>query len=123
MSSRDQLDQFRLESNLPSSTRMAFRWCLWIGLGISALAGLALIWVQPIIPLLYSVTDPNQQLVSKWWILLFPGLSILFTSLHFLLARLLKDWAEIIIRLIAWSTVALQVILALTIVRIIWVIL
>lgn len=123
MSPRDQLDQFRLESSLPSSPRMAFRWCIWLGLLISVLAGLALVWVQPIIPLFYSITDPNQQLTSKWWLLLFPGLSILFTSAHFLLARALKDWAEIIIRLIAWSTVALQAIVALTLVRIIWVIL
>lgn len=122
MSSRDQLDQFRLESNLPSSTRAAFRLCLWIGLAIALLTGLALVWVQPIIPLLYSVTDPNQQLVSKWWLLLFPGLSALFTLLHFLLARVLRDWTEIIVRLIAWSTVALQVMLALTLIRIIWVI-
>lgn len=122
MSSRDQLDQFRLESNLPSSTRTAFRWSSWIGLGITVLTGLALFWVQPIIPLLYSVTDPNQQLVSKWWLLLFPGLSMLYTLFHFLLARMLRDWTEIIVRLIAWSTVALQVMLAMTLIRIIWVI-
>ncbi len=122
MAPRDQLDQFKLESTLPSTTRLAFRWAVWLGIIIAALCGLGLFLAQPIIPLFYSITDPNQQLVSKWWFLLFPGLAFLFTGAHYFLMRSLKDWTEIIIRLIGWSNVALQVMLLLTIVRILWVI-
>jgi len=74
MSLRDQPDQFKVGSSLPFNARLPFRWCLSLSLLSLALAGFGLTWLQPMIPLLYSVTNTSLQLVSRWWILVFPGL-------------------------------------------------
>ncbi|HCC84615.1 MAG TPA: hypothetical protein DEP87_02950 [Candidatus Pacebacteria bacterium] len=121
MSLRDQPDQFKVGSSLPFNARLPFRWCLSLSLLSLALAGFGLTWLQPMIPLLYSVTNTSLQLVSRWWILVFPGLAVLFALIHLILVRVLRDWAEIIIRLIAWSCVVLEIILLLIQIRLLWV--
>ncbi len=117
MSFRETPDQFKLAEDLPSRTRLPFRWSWGLGVASTLLAGLGIWLLQPVIPLFYSLADPNQQLVSKWWLLLFPGLSMAFTAIHFTLVRQLKSWTEIIITLLAWSCVVLQIILLMIQVR------
>jgi len=123
MSVKYEPNQFKLVDDFPLNTRVPLRWSLGLWLLQTILAGASLTWIQPVIPLLYSVANPQQQLVSKWWVLVFPGLSLLFLAWHFFLVKNLKNWAEIIIKLIAWSSVILQLLLTATLIRlliIIW---
>jgi hypothetical protein len=123
MSLRDTPDQFKLVDEFPLNTRQPLRWSLALALIQALLAGISLIWIQPVIPLLYSISNPQQQLVSHWWIFVFPALAFLFLSWHFFLIKALKNWAEIIIKLLAWSSVILQLLLTATLIRllvIIW---
>lgn len=123
MSQRNEPNQFKLVDEFPLNTRVPLRWSLFFCFSQILAASTSLLWIQPVIPLLYSVSNPQQQLVNKWWILVFPGLSILFLSWHFYLIKLLKNWAEIIIKLVAWSSVVLQLLLVATLARlliIIW---
>ena len=115
-------DQFKLVDEFPLNTRLPLRWSLGLVVFQSILAGTSLLWIQPTIPLLYSVSNPQQQLVPKLWILVFPALAMLFLSWHFFLVKSLKDWTEIIVKLIAWSSVVLQILLAATLVRLLLII-
>jgi hypothetical protein len=115
-------DQFRLSTPLSSSLRQPWRLCVSATIISLVLAGVGWIWLQPVIPLLYTVADPNQQLVSKWWIGVFPALSFLFTTSHFLAFRWLKDWTSILMVLTAWSCVVLQFILLSIEIRLLWIV-
>jgi hypothetical protein len=55
---------------------------------------------QPEIPLLYSISNPPTTIVNKWWILVF-SFSHRFFCWHFFLVKALKNWAEIIVKLLA----------------------
>lgn len=122
MSQKELPGQFKLVDEFPLNTRLPLRLTLGLCFIQIMAAGLSLFWIQPEIPLLYSLANPRQQLVARWWILIFPVLSSLFLSWHFYLVKSLKNWAEIIIKLIAWGSVILQLLLAATLARLLLII-
>lgn len=74
---------------------------------------------QPVIPLMYSLPRPEQALVPKEWIFLFPIVSLTISVLHIFLIGKFKDLDELILKMFAWSTVALQIILSAILIRMI----
>ncbi len=75
--------------------------------------------LQPEIPLFYSLADPEQQLAHKPWIFILPAISLLINSLHLILIRVFNQLEELVLNLFTWSTVVLQIILLMTLTRLI----
>jgi len=78
--------------------------------------------LQPEVPIFYSLGAKNEWLAPKIWLFLFPVLSLAMTLGHFLLLIVSKSLEKTITQLFAWATVFIQAILALSLVRIIFII-
>lgn len=74
-------------------------------------------FAQPVLPLLYSLARPEQALVSKEWVFLFPALSLFITLTHIICSSIFGDLDKLILKLFAWMTVVLQCCLSLIVVR------
>jgi len=74
---------------------------------------------QPELPIFYTLPLPNQALVSKSWIFLFPAISFLITLIQLIMIGVFKDLAPLILKLFAWMTSFMQVLLLMVIIRII----
>jgi hypothetical protein len=70
-----------------------------------------LFFLQPEIPIFYSLPLSSQQIVNRFWILLFPGYSLIVTLLHITLLGIFSKVDEEVLRLFCWLTVVLQLIL------------
>ena len=94
---------------------------LQISVGITGLISIAstifYFFVQSTIPLFYSLARPEQALVQKEWIFLYPALSLVITLTHIICSSLFGDLDKLILRLFAWMTVVLQFCLSLLVVR------
>lgn len=77
---------------------------------------------QPIVPIFYSLAEPAQHLANKEWLFLFPTLSIGISILHTLLLKLIAKAEPLLIKLFAWTSVVIQVVLLLAIMRILYII-
>jgi hypothetical protein len=77
--------------------------------------------IQPQIPLFYSLPNKQQHLTNKEWLFMFPALSAAINFTHILILGLLKKYDRLVLQLYAWSTVLIQIILALAIIRIVWI--
>lgn len=76
---------------------------------ITFLSVSAVFFLQPQIPIFYSLPLASQQLASRFWILLFPGLSLTVTILHIMLVGIFNKTDEAVLRAFCWLTVVLQV--------------
>lgn len=77
---------------------------------------------QPQIPIFYSLPEPSQQLASKEWLFLFPGLAIISTFIHVAVTKSISTSDRLLVILFSWSTVVVQVVLTLALFRIIYII-
>lgn len=75
--------------------------------------------LQPEVPLFYSLSQASQQLVPKFWLFLFAGFSLSITIIHFAIIVLFKQLDILLLKLFAWTTVAVQILLLMALVRII----
>lgn len=78
--------------------------------------------LPPIIPLFYTLAERGSQLTSKEWIFFFPVFAITVSFLHTIIVQGLHERGQVVARLFAWSTVMIQLILTLSIFRIIMII-
>jgi len=78
-----------------------------------------LLSVQPVIPLMYTLADSNQQLVAKQWLLVFPSASFIINFCHMMTLSMMKKYRKVLLQIFAWSTVLLQFLLLLSMIRII----
>lgn len=78
--------------------------------------------LQPVVPIFYSLAQPTDSLVPKYWLFVFPIFSVVITAGHFALLRTLREHGQFIQQLFAWTTVVLQVVLAVAFLRIIYII-
>ena len=90
---------------------------------ISFLAVTFLFKIQPVIPLLYTLAQPSQQLVSKEWLLIFPATSFLINFFHLIIIGSMKSFKTVLLQIFAWSTILLQLLLLLAMTRIIIIVL
>lgn len=90
-----------------------------LSLLMTAAAGVLYSFLQPVIPLFYTLTQSNQQLVNKWWIFLFPAFSWLVTMVHFTLLKTMKNLEGSIERIWCWTTVGIVGITSLLFIRLI----
>jgi len=90
---------------------------LFITLFLLLLTGVILTFIQPVIPLFYSLPDPNEQLVNKSWLLLLPALSFLINLTHLGLLKIFPTVDQLMVKLFAWSGLILQIILTIITLR------
>jgi hypothetical protein len=106
---------FHLPANLKSPFRLSF-----LASCILALAFLILYFrLPPVVPLFYSLAEPNDYLAPKEWLGVIPALSFLITFFHLILIRMLYHHEKIIPTMFAWATVIIQFLFLLAFVRII----
>ncbi len=103
---------------IPRVLRIPFLLCLLISSSVTLLVLVAYFTAQPVIPMFYSLAQPKQQLAAKEWLFLFPFLSFVITGLHIAIARWLYPQTRVIVQLFSWTTLAIQIMLALSLVRI-----
>lgn len=74
--------------------------------------------IQPQVPLFYSLARTSQHLTSKNWLFLLPSLSLLIGIAHFAIAKAIKHTDKLLMKLFAWTTVGIQLVLGLALFRI-----
>lgn len=77
--------------------------------------------LQPEIPLFYTLARPEQQLVPKIWVFIFPVFSILINVIHTILIGLDSKKEIVLLSLFARVTTVLQFALLLALLRIIYI--
>lgn len=88
--------------------------------GISTTATVLYVSIsQPVLPIFYTYTRPEQALVEKWWLLVLPLCSFLFSLLCHMLQFTIQTIDRFVFQLFAWFTVFVQVVLLLALLRII----
>lgn len=75
--------------------------------------------IQPIIPLMYTLALPEQQLVNKEWIIIFPALSFTFNFFNLISLNMMKKYKKVLLQIFSWTTVLLQLLLLIAMIRII----
>lgn len=75
--------------------------------------------LQPEIPLFYSLARKAQHLVNKEWLFIFPTLAFAISISHSVILRVAAFSDRLLVKLFAWSTVGIQVVLGLALLRII----
>jgi hypothetical protein len=112
----------RLTPNLPSYLKTPFLISFLLS-SVLSLSFLVLYFtIQPIVPLFYSLAEPQDFLAPKEFLVLFPLMSFTITFLHLYLIRFLKTYEKIIQQLFSWITVLIQILFALAFFRIITII-
>jgi len=107
---------------LPRYIQKTFQFSWGFNILILVMALLVYPRLQPVIPIFYSLASPSQQLAVKSWIFIYPALSFLFNLLHLIIIRLILHLEKTMIQLFAISTLVLQVLILLIIIRTIYII-
>ncbi len=111
----------KISDLIPDKSIKPLRFSIIISLIIFGLSLIFYPRLQPEIPLFYSLADANDQLVKKQWLFLLPSLSLAINVIHLILIRGLQKLDDLILALFAWSTVILEVVLLLIVLRIIYI--
>ena len=78
--------------------------------------------MQPVVPMFYTLTDPREYLVAKEWLFVYPALSITITFIHLIILNRLNFYNRLLMQLFAWSTVCIQALLIISLLRIVMII-
>lgn len=87
----------------------------------TAITVLYIAFAQPVLPILYTLIQPEQTLVAKWWLLLIPFFSFIFSLTDYILHLTLQTIDRFILQLTAWFTVFIQIVLLMALTRIIFI--
>lgn len=102
----------------PSVKRM-----VGISLGITivmgAITSIYFTLSAPQLPLFYSLAIPSQQVVSKSWLFVLPGLSLVITLVHTLILQFLSKYNRSVQGMFGWSGIVIQALLMIALLRII----
>lgn len=74
---------------------------------------------QPELPIFYTLANKSDQLVPKYFIFIFPLISLLITIIHTPIASILYRKSIVILKIFMGTTLLFQVLLALALLRII----
>ena len=112
----------RLLLLLPRYLRRTFLLSLLIGLSMALATSALYFRIQPEVPLFYSLPRENQHLVAKEWLFLFPSLSLAITLIHISILTTAQHVEALLLKLFAWTTVGIQLILGTSLIRILLII-
>lgn len=111
------MDSFKKLTDLPPTLVQPLKYSLILTGTITVLSVSTLFFLQPELPIFYSLPLSSQQIVPRYWILLFPGLAFSITVLHIVLIGIFKHVEEEVLRLFCWMTVLIQMLLLAILVR------
>jgi hypothetical protein len=107
---------------IPQSVKTPFL-IIYLSTLISALVTLTFYFrTQPVIPIFYSLAEPIQHLAAKEWLFIFPVISLLISAIHTGLMKIMDKSEQLLLTLFAWTTVVIQMILLLALLRIVYII-
>lgn len=89
---------------------------------ITLTAGISFPFLQPVIPLFYSLTQADKQLVAKIWIFFFPAFAWLTLIINSLLLKFFQQVEINMQKTFAWTTVGVIAITGILIIRVITII-
>jgi hypothetical protein len=104
----------------PKSIRTPLLLCWLTSCGITLITLILIFTLPPVIPLWYSLATLNQQLAPREWLLVLPALSFAITFMHWLMLEWYKDYTLLVNKLLIWMGVWLQGMLALALIRILF---
>lgn len=79
-------------------------------------------FIQPVVPLFYSLSDPSKHLANKSWLFILPIISIMINLIHIYSLKIVKEDNQFIIKLFIYSGLTLQIVLLLISLRNIFII-
>lgn len=103
--------------DVPKTLQPPLQYSLVLTGGITLLSVASVFFLQPEIPVFYSLPLTSQQIVNRNWILLFPGFSLSVTLLHIVLIGLFHKVDLEVLRLFCWLTVIVQSLLLAILIR------
>lgn len=106
-------------SPVSSPAARAFKTAVSLSLVMTILAAVSYPFLQPVIPVFYTLAQPEKQLVGKLWIFVFPLLAWVITILHFSLLKSLKTIEGSLERIFCWTTIGVIALTGLLLVRVI----
>lgn len=106
-------------SKVPRTIKKQLLWSFYATTVITLITTVFYFFAQPELPFFYTLPVESQALAPKWWLLIFPTISLTITLLHMILLGVLHDLDEMALRLFAHATLIIQSILALSVFRII----
>ncbi|OGJ37864.1 MAG: hypothetical protein A2383_02125 [Candidatus Pacebacteria bacterium RIFOXYB1_FULL_39_46] len=117
-----QISSIDQQTSLSSRTNpeiRTFRTAFLLTILLTAITGIFFSFLQPVIPLFYTLAQPEKQFVHKAWIFFFPLLAWLITLGHFSLIKIMSNLDETIKQIFSWTTVGIIIIIGLLLVRVI----
>lgn len=111
--------RLRWHWNIPKEIKIPIG-MLYLTTLVSVLLSLSIYFsLQPVIPLFYSLPQPEQQLVSKEWIFIFPLFTILISIVHSMIAYRLQSGHILLLQLFSWTSVFISILFLISQIRII----
>ncbi|MCC6711659.1 MAG: hypothetical protein IT416_04905 [Candidatus Pacebacteria bacterium] len=98
--------------------KVAFLLCFLI----TITAGISFPFIQPVIPLFYSLAQADKQLVPKIWIFFFPAFAWIVLITNLLLIKFFQQVESNMQKTFAWTTVGIITITGILIIRLITII-
>ena len=108
----------RIKLSLPEETKTSVALSVALIFLNAAAALLGYFFVQPNIPLFYSLAQNDQQLVNKEYLFVLPFLSLTFGVMNILLITILKKYDKLLLSLFSWVATIFQVLLLFALLRI-----
>lgn len=112
----------RLDLRIPALIKTQFLLSFLLTFTLSLLVLVVFFNIQPQVPIFYSLALSSQYLAPKEYLFLLPGLSLLITVVHLFIAKWMSDSEPVMRKLFAWSTVGIQALLTIALVRILLII-
>jgi hypothetical protein len=78
--------------------------------------------LQPVVPMFYSLAQPDEFLVPKLWLIIFPLLSSIILLVHLPLLNSIRQYEKVIQQLYVWVTTTVEFLLLLALVSILWIV-
>jgi hypothetical protein len=79
--------------------------------------------LPPTIPLFYTIAESTAQLTNKEWVFLFPSLALTIALIHTSYLQFFSKSEKVTVRLFAWATAVVQIVLSISLIRILMLVL
>lgn len=114
--------RFSWNFSVPSSIKLPVQLLAFITLVSSFLSITFYFSIQPEIPLLYSLSQPEQQLVTKEWIFIFPAILLFITIVHSWILFKMTQVQELLTQLFSLTSIIIALLFLISQLRILYLI-
>lgn len=104
---------------IPQPLRTPFLFSFLISFSLALITLVMYFRLQPQVPLFYSLPRSTQHLVAKEWLFLLPSISWIISFIHLIIAKSAQKADLLLLKIFTWTTVGMQFLLSLSLLRII----